>query len=73
MLNASGDNGTYICKLPYLRLYAYSIHEKNISGGARQAIAIPGQRCFELISSHQQGICKACLAHHQFINMYTCI
>ena len=32
-------------------------HEKNISGGARQAIlAIPGQRCFKLISSHQQGI-----------------
>ena len=32
-------------------------HEKIISGGARQAIlAIPGQHCFQLISSHQQGI-----------------
>ena len=30
--------------------------------------AIPGQRCFELISSHQQGIRATCLAHHQFIH-----
>ena len=41
------------------------VHEKNVSGGARQAI--PGQHCFELISSHQQGIRTACLAHHRFI------
>ena len=35
---------------------------------------IPGQRCFELISSHQQGIRTACLAHHRFIyaHQYTC-
>ena len=26
--------------------------------------AIPGRRCFELISSHQQGILITCLAHH---------
>ena len=32
-------------------------HKKNTSGGARQAIlAIPGQGCFKLISSHKQGI-----------------
>ena len=39
--------------------------KETISGGARQAIAIPGQRCFELISSHQQGIRTACLVHHR--------
>ena len=40
-----------------------SAHEKKPSGGARQAILrslIPGQRCFGLISSHQQGIRTAC-------------
>ena len=25
--------------------------------------AIPGQHCFELVSSHQQGIRMTCLAH----------
>ena len=47
--------------------------KKNISGEARQALyAIPGQHCFKLISSHQQGIRTACLVHHRFIYMCAC-
>ena len=30
---------------------------------------IPGQRCFEQVSSQQQGICITCLAHH--LALYT--
>ena len=40
-----------------------TVHENHCHGGARQAV-IPGQRCFELVSSHQQGIRITCLAHH---------
>ena len=41
--------------------------KNHIWWGQTSYIAIPGQRCFELISSRQQGICTACLAHHRFI------
>ena len=45
-----------------------SLHmKKHIWWGQTSYIAIPGQHCFELISSHQQGIRTACLAHHRFI------
>ena len=33
-----------------------AIHEKTYLVGPDKLLAIPGQRCFELISSHQQGI-----------------
>ena len=49
--------------LELVRIYM----KKNISGGARQAKRSLDSGCFELISSHQQGIRTACLAHHWFI------
>ena len=55
----------YVYKFMYI--YTCMCVHKNVYGGARQAIyTIPGQRCFELISSRQQGIRTACLVHHWF-------
>ena len=31
--------------------------------------AIPVQRCFELVSSHQQGICITCLGTHVHVSI----
>ena len=45
--------------------------KKNVSGEGRQAIlAIPGQRCFELISLHQEGI-HTCTVYAKNINKAT--
>ena len=39
------------------------IHKKAALVGPDKP-AIPGQCCFKLVSSHQQGMCITCLAHH---------
>ena len=46
-------------KTPIPTGYFY-MKKKHIWWGQTSYIAIPGQRCFELISSHQQGIRTAC-------------
>ena len=54
-----------LCCVEMLSIF---VHEKkHIWWGQTSYIAIPGQRCFEHISSHQQGIRTGCQARHLFI------
>ena len=57
----------WVSKIPvWLVCYAHCFHEKkHIWWGQTSYIEIPGQRCFGLISSHQQGMRTACPAHHR--------
>ena len=50
-----------------IKFYIITTWKKTYLVGPDNDIAIPGQRCFELISSHQQGVRTACPAHHWFI------
>ena len=50
------------CSTAHAQCVLY-IHEKIMVGPDKPAI--PGQRCFELVSSHQQGIRMTCPAHHR--------
>ena len=43
----------WFCACGYVKIFTW---KKRIWLGQTSYIAIPGQRCFELISSHQQGI-----------------
>ena len=53
----------HIHTLYILCIYMYMYMKNHCHGGARQA-AISGQRCFELVSSHQQRIRITCVAHY---------
>ena len=55
----------YTCTTHIMYKYTH-VHEKNTVKVGPDKPAIPGQRCFELVSSHQQGIHihVTCLAHH---------
>ena len=44
--------------------------DEKTSGGADKLYCDPWTCCFELISSHRQGIRKACLAHHMYMYTY---
>ena len=45
-------------------MYKLHLHEKNTVVVGPDKPAILGSSCYKLVSSHHQGICTTCLAHH---------
>ena len=57
------------------------LHEKTLSWWGQTSQQSLDSGCFELVSSHQQGIRVTCLAHHMYmymriatmVNVYKCV